>query len=142
MTAAATAFGLAFVVVSSPVDSASAQGCSIRTMAATDGVRIGLAALTTATSDAVSASAAAAFAVANPNARVVEQTVDRIDAPNVPPIDGRTATVIAFTDDTPTGASGPAGQLRGTYVIGCGLAFYDSVTGEFLASANRLDAVP
>ena len=50
--------------------------------------------------------------------------------------------MIAFTDDTPTGASGPAGQLRGTYVIGCGLAFYDSVTGEFLASANRLDACP
>ncbi len=141
LAAAGTALGLTLVVASSPVKSASAPSCSIQTMAVTDGVGIGLSDSKRATSEAASASVMAAFAVSNPNADIVEPAVEKIDAPNVPPIDGHLATVIAFTDETPTGASGPAGHQGGPYVIGCGLAFYDSVTGEFLASVNRLDEV-
>lgn len=149
-TAVRVAIALALVIVASAPASASprtadqaqaggiATSCSIGSFAQQQGVSLSPAATTA--SAGVATTADASLKATYPGANVLDTTTGLISAPNVPPIDGRTAVIVAFQDSTPQGASGPVGSSPRTFIVTCGLAFYDGTTGAFLADVKQLGA--
>ena len=118
-------------------DTSTIPSCSISLLSTQQGLLMASATGSPASLERTNA-AVNAVQTAYPTAIILETTTATVTAPNVPPIDGRTAVVVSFRDSTPQIGSGPVGLPRQQYVVACGLAFYDAASGAFLADVKQL----